>query len=812
MHGTGRHFPIIVAALGLTLTLIACGGGGGGSGTVATGRPAPAPTPTPPTSSNPASNPAHHLGTARFTTHQPGVLERIGAHHAYARGLTGKGVRIGIDDSIVDYTQSREFGDRVKLRDADGASLAYNHPFGDSLFGDVASCLQWNPSCRAWRANSQGEDEALNGWVRRIVEEAGWPTGDDSTFVVDEHYDKQNPLERLFRWWEVPTPYGSGVHGTQVASVAAGTNLGVAPEATIIPIAQNLTDDQSADTLADDEIRNAIASLSDTERGELDNLFARDQRDDYAKFDIINRSYGRAIFDPNVVSEGIESELRWWRRYLPKTLDAILQADRPDAEKTIIIYAAGNEGEPWSGPDADLPYYIPALRGHSLSVAATDPKTGAIAAYSNRCGPLPPDWDAARHGPHYCLAAPGTVRVLTPDPTTPGRGDVDAGVTGTSFAAPVVSGALALLMEHFRGTRGNTEVVKRMLDTADRSGRYADLETYGAGHLDIEAALSPVGALSAGQSASALAGTALQLPAAFGSVARRAAGIELAAFDEQDFPFWVPLSALVSTRPAGRSPIPRFDEAERALAPRTLAPRTLAPGTLTPRTLTPGAVTPAVGLDALGLRWMPVGEAGSPLLPDGDEWVAGLGETSASIARRPGTGGWGYGLGFDGGDYLGARPSGAFGSDLRSGMAWASRAFGRALGGGWRLDGAATLAVSRARYEKGALFQASPSVLSALSLRLGTEGTGVTVEQPLRAETGTGTFRVENGRMENGRRLYDEYRVPLRPEARALRMTLRHERKAAGGRVAIQVGGAMNAGHVPGEHETNVGFAYRLTW
>ena len=97
-------------------------------------------------------------------------------------------------------------------------------------------------------------------------------------------------------------------------------------------------------------------------------------------------------------------------------------------------------------------------------------------------------------------------------------------------------------------------------------------------------------------------------------------------------------------------------------------------------------------------------------------------------------------------------------------------------------------------------------------MHLGTEGTGVTVEQPLRAETGTGTFRVENGRMENGRRLYDEYRVPLRPEARALRMTLRHERKAAGGRVAIQVGGAMNAGHVPGEHETNVGFAYRLTW
>ena len=585
----------------------------------------------------------------------------------------------------------------------------------------------------------------------------------------------------------MPTPYDSGAHGTAVASVAAGKNLGVAPEATIIPIAQNLTDDQRADALADSVLRSAIAALSTADRERFDNQIADATRDEYARFDIINRSYGATVFDPDVISREIESELRWYRRYLPKYLDAVFQADRPDAEKTILVYAAGNEGERWSGLGADLPYYIPALRGHSLAVAATDPETGTIAGESNRCGPLPPDWDAAKHGPHYCLAAPGTVRALMPDPSTPGNGDVGDGVTGTSFAAPVVSGALALLMEHFRGTRGNTEVVKRMLDTADRSGRYADLETYGAGHLDVEAALSPVGALNVGQSAHALAGTALQAPAAFGSIARRAAGIELAAFDEQNFPFWVPLSALVSTRPVGRSPIPRFDEAERTVAPAT-------------------------GLDALGLHWMPVGKAGGLRLPDGYEWVAGLGETSGSVARRPRVDGWGYGLGFDEGGYLGTRISGAFGSDLRSGMAWASRSFGRELGGGWALDGVATLAVSRARYEKGAIFRASPSVLSALSMRLGAEDTGLTIEQPLRAETGTGTFRVENGRMENGRRLYDEYRVPLRPEARELRLTLRHERKAAGGRIAIEAGGAVNAGHVPGEHETSVGLAYRLTW
>ena len=542
--------------------------------------------------------------------------------------------------------------------------------------------------------------------------------------------------------------------------------------------------------LADAALRTAITLLPSFERGQLDELLAGAYREDYSKFDIINRSYGIELFDPDVISAEIESELLWYRRYLPKTMNAVLQVGTPGDQKTILVYAAGNSRQPWSGLGADLPYYIPELRAFSLAVAATNPSTGNIADYSNRCGPLPSDWNAATHGRHYCLAAPGTVRGLVPDANTPGRGDVRGGLPGTSYAAPVVSGALALLMEHFRGTRGNTAIVKRMVDTADRSGRYADLETYGAGHLDIEAALSPVGSLNAGQSVRALHRTTLQTPAAFGSVARRAAGIELAAFDEQDFPFWVPLSALISTQSVSRSPIPEFvGEAE-------------------------GAVTPATGLDALGLHWTALGRAGRLGLPDddGQEWAAGFGETSASLARRPRNDGWEYGLGFDDGEYLGTRTSGAFGSDLRSAMVWTSRSFEHGLGNGWKLDTMGTLAISLPHYERGSIFEASSSVMSALSMRVGTENTGLTVEQPLRAETGTGTFHIENGRIENGRRLYDKYHIGLRPSARESRMTLHHEREAVGGRIAIEVGGTMNAGHIPGEWNSRVGFAYRMAW
>ena len=135
---------------------------------------------------------------------------------------------------------------------------------------------------------------------------------------------------------------------------------------------------------------------------------------------------------------------------------------------------------------------------------------------------------------------------------------------GTSFSAPIVSGALALMKSYFMlGTDcgaggecglGSHELVGRILATADRRGIYADASIYGSGLLDLKNALTPQGELrlllgrSVTDSAShLLAQSGLRPGAALGDSALRAlGGVRLAAFDDLNAPFPVFGDAVLS--------------------------------------------------------------------------------------------------------------------------------------------------------------------------------------------------------------------------------------------------------------------------
>ena len=144
-----------------------------------------------------------------------------------------------------------------------------------------------------------------------------------------------------------------------------------------------------------------------------------------------------------------------------------------------------------------LPYLFPELQDHMLAVVAVD-SSGEISFFSNRCGVAA----------DFCLAAPGggdanndgefdgNEIIWGPSPPPPDAEpdrDYYAGTLGTSFAAPLVSGSLALLKQMFP-TVGNHELVNRLLTTANKEGIYSDSSIYGQGLLDLDRATRPVGA------------------------------------------------------------------------------------------------------------------------------------------------------------------------------------------------------------------------------------------------------------------------------------------------------------------------------
>ena len=135
----------------------------------------------------------------------------------------------------------------------------------------------------------------------------------------------------------------------------------------------------------------------------------------------------------------------------------------------ILITPLTNIGGFWGR----MPKAFPGLRGHWLNVIATD-EDNRIASFSNGCG----------DSKEWCLAAPG-VNIIVPA-VGGGRRIVD----GTSFAAPHVSGAAAVLKSAFPNLTA-PQIVALLLATARDLGARGVDEVYGHGLLDLENAARP---------------------------------------------------------------------------------------------------------------------------------------------------------------------------------------------------------------------------------------------------------------------------------------------------------------------------------
>jgi subtilisin family serine protease len=132
----------------------------------------------------------------------------------------------------------------------------------------------------------------------------------------------------------------------------------------------------------------------------------------------------------------------------------------------VVIIAAGNEGK--AEPEWPARYAAdPRFAGSIVAVGAVN-KNGEMAPFSDRAG--------ATHASY--VVAPGQKVVTDCD------ADTCAIVSGTSFAAPHVAGALALLLQAFPEMNGRQALDLLLRSAATASGPDGDT-VYGRGRVDV---------------------------------------------------------------------------------------------------------------------------------------------------------------------------------------------------------------------------------------------------------------------------------------------------------------------------------------
>lgn len=208
----------------------------------------------------------------------------------------------------------------------------------------------------------------------------------------------------------------------------------------------------------------------------------------------------------------------------------------------IVVAATGNEG----ATEAALPAAYAGdatvnASGQMLAVGSVNHDATDIATFSNHCG----------QAMNYCLVAPGDGLW-----TTVTGGDLGY-VYGTSFSAPHVSGAAALLIQLWP-TLTPAQVVNIMLTSATDMGDVGVDSVFGHGLLNLPAAIAPAGSLEiplaplADGGGPTVENTMLTLDSSFGDALTDARLLSQAfALDDYDRNYAVDLSDLISRADIG---------------------------------------------------------------------------------------------------------------------------------------------------------------------------------------------------------------------------------------------------------------------
>ena len=509
------------------------------------------------------------------------------------------------------------------------------------------------------------------------------------------------------------------------------------------------------------------------------------------------------------------------------------------SSKTVFIWAAGNS----NGDDCDqndfpashqglcenghvnavspgvlagLPARFPELRTNHIAVVAVD-QNGDIASFSNRCG-IAAD---------SCIAAPGEyIRTAFFGPylgRNRQRGSYEP--SGTSLAAPMVTGGLAVMKHYFRNQLSNAQLVQRLYATANKSGRYANRAIYGQGLMDLNAAVTPSGVptLASGNRVNeggiSLSSTSLNLGAAFGDgLTQSFANREIAAFDQLGAPFWYSLGSLAGTRsgPSIQSRLKKFMSStdngrDFGIFRPTLGalPAEHPAGSSHRFSLglmdTPDLVNDGGHLSLLGraiaLNRSVSDKSGFSLFSsegNGDQAKV----TGMEFVSRPSGKNFAFrsGVVAERQSLLRSSAAGAFGR--MSGNSAFVGLEGHSKVGSWHLSAGAEVGTVIADIDESLLSIKSPLITSAFAFRARTKlnernTLNFALSQPVRIESGRAGITIPVGRTVDGDVLRSSYSVDLEPSGRQIDLAMQWRRAlpSSNGDFRLAAGLSFHPGH-----------------
>ncbi|MBB3955487.1 S8 family peptidase [Novosphingobium sediminicola] len=207
-------------------------------------------------------------------------------------------------------------------------------------------------------------------------------------------------------------------------------------------------------------------------------------------------------FSDNAIAAGITAAIAAGA----KVINLSLGGSSPNANITnaiasaasagvVVVVSAGNDGTAQVDPFASG---VRAAGNGNVIIAGSVGSTNVISSFSNRAGTEAASYLTALGEQICCQYENGVIKTTVSGGTT-----YTTVYNGTSFSAPQIAGAVALLRQAFPNLTA-AQAVSILLNTATDLGATGQDTTYGRGGLDIAAAFNAQGATS-------LAGTATQM-------------------------------------------------------------------------------------------------------------------------------------------------------------------------------------------------------------------------------------------------------------------------------------------------------------